>query len=329
MKKPEWEKYKVGSISKRRNWAEPSCQPFSTVRHIAHIHDAVRIIEDGMIRSSLVWDESRLKNSRTCVSWVSPNSWAYGSIYGNVSFEFDWETIINDGCLYWVEDVGSYKPPAYRILVTDKDYDSDESVVPYDETKPEGPLYWDGKTWYRNGYYTGEIMVDSDLSLRNCRKIEFVDHHPRYCAKSGSSCPELGLSQYKAGPRIMANLIGRGLRRHRKLFLKKQNDEFELTPNTASIFSKLIQDFVDEFEDTDAVVTGKNRISLLKAALVLYGEEDYDDAFSLSKLLGSKSAVKKSFRSILSKFFRLPPEQIDNEFMPRRRSRNANDLLVV
>lgn len=329
MKKPEWEKYKVGSPSKKRNWTEPSCEPFSTVRHIAHIDDAVRIIEDGMIRSSLVWDESRLKNSRTCVSWVSPNSWAYGSIYGNVSFEFDWETIVNDRDLYWVEDVRSYNPPAYRILVTDKDYDSDESVVPYDETKPEGPLYWDGKTWYRNGHYTGEIMVDSDLSLRNCREIEFVKHHPKICAKNGSGCPELGSSQYEVGTRIMANLIGRGLRRHRRLFLEKRNDEFEFTPNTASILSKLIQDFTYEFEDTDAVVTGKNRISLLKAALILYGEDDYDEAFALSKLLGSKSAVKKSFRSILSEFFRLSPEQIDAELMPRRRSLSVNDLIVV
>ena len=324
MKKPEWEKYKVRKPSKRRNWTEPSCEPFSTVRHIAHTNDAIRIIEDGLIRSSLVWDESRLKNRRTCVSWVSPNSWAYGSIYGNVSFEFDWETIVDERDLYWVEDVRSYNPSAYRILVTDKDYDSEGIVVPYDENKPEGPLYWDGKTWYRNGNYTGEIMVDSDLSLRNCREIEFVNHHPRWCAKNGSSCPELGSSQYEAGTRIMANLIGRGLGKRRKLFLEKRNDEFEFTPNTASILSKLIQDFTYGFEDTEALVTGKNRISLLRAALILYGEDDYDAAFALTKLLGSESAIKKSFRSILSKFFRLSNKQIDDELMPRRRSRRGD-----
>lgn len=84
MSKREWREYKVGKKSTRKNWVEPSCQPFSLVRHITHIKDAIRIIEDEAIRSSLVWDESKLNNSRTCVSWVSPNTWANGSIYGKI-----------------------------------------------------------------------------------------------------------------------------------------------------------------------------------------------------------------------------------------------------
>lgn len=40
-------------------------------------------------------------------------------------------------------------------------------------------------------------------------------------------------------------------------------------------------------------------------------EEDSDEAFALLKLLGSESAIKKSFMSILSKFFRLSTDQID------------------
>lgn len=318
MKKPECAKYKVGTLSKKKNWEEENCRSFSTVRHIAHVGDAIRIIEDEVIRSTLVWDESRLRNSRTCVSWVSPNLWAIGSIYGNVSFEFDWEVIVEGKRLYWVEDVKTYQPPVYRILITDKNYDSWDILVPYDETKPEGPLYRDGETWYRNGNYTGEFMVDSDLFLSDCREVIFIDHHSKYCAKNGSACSEMGSSMYAEGPRVLANLIGRGLRKARRLFVENHNDGFQFTSNAISILSKLIQDFTHGFEDTNAVVTGDDRDTLLRAGLILYGEANYDEAFILSRLLGSKRTIRKSFQRILSKFFRMSLEDLDTQLMLRR-----------
>src|SRR5260370_16025470 len=119
--RPKWLRYKVGRPSIRANWTNPDCTPLETVYHISHIEDAYRIFEDGRIRSSLVWDESKLRNTRTCVSWLSPNVWASGSIYGNITFAFDWKDLVRDKHLFWVEAMTRYNPHAYRILVTEDD----------------------------------------------------------------------------------------------------------------------------------------------------------------------------------------------------------------
>lgn len=176
MENSPWRKYKVGAKSTNPSFTEPSCQSFESVYHVCHVEDAIRIIEDGRIRSSLIWDESILSNTRTCVSWVSPNTWAYGSIYGHISFKFNWPEIV-EGCrIYWVEDMVDYNPPAFRLLITDKDSIPD-NVHEYDPTVGDGPIWKDGDTWRRNGNYTCEIMIDDDLLITRCNGITIEDHH--------------------------------------------------------------------------------------------------------------------------------------------------------
>lgn len=76
----EWEKYKIkGELAK-------AGAELDTVRHIAHVPAARRIIEDQKVKAGLVYDESRLNKSRISVTWVSANTWAFGSIYGTVEF---------------------------------------------------------------------------------------------------------------------------------------------------------------------------------------------------------------------------------------------------
>jgi hypothetical protein len=79
----EWEKYKI-----RGDLATVGAK-LNTVRHIVHVLGARRIIEDDKIKAGLVYDESRLNRSRISVTWVSANTWAFGSIYGTVEFQFD------------------------------------------------------------------------------------------------------------------------------------------------------------------------------------------------------------------------------------------------
>ena len=119
-KRKEWSKYAVGEPSTKKNWTNPDCVPFNTVHHICHVSDAFRAFEDGKLRSTLVWDESKLRNTRTCVSWLSPNLWSAGSLYGNVRFDFAWQKLVEGKNFYWVEAMSRYHPPACRILITTK-----------------------------------------------------------------------------------------------------------------------------------------------------------------------------------------------------------------
>src|SRR5260221_12312718 len=139
----EWKKYKCGIPSTRHNWVNSDCAPVKWVLHTAHMNDALRIIEDGYIRSSLVWDESKLRNTRTCVSWVSPNIW-HQSLYGNVRLRFDWARLAKGQRFYWVEITKHYSPPAYRILVTNNCHDTD-ALQEYDFGVNAEPLYYSQK----------------------------------------------------------------------------------------------------------------------------------------------------------------------------------------
>ena len=301
MSRKDWEKYAIG---------KGDFKELDSVRHIAHVKDAIRIIEDGTIRSSLIWDESKLNNSRTCVSWVSPNEWASGSIYGNVSFEFDWKEIVSGKNLYWVEDVEEYNPPAYRILVTDKNYNSWRLVSRYDPNKQNGPVHYDGSNWHRNGNYTGEFMIDGDLSLQYCREVEFINHNKRYCSKNGRNCEDIELNMYHAGARVLANVLGRDIHSAKKLFLEKERETVELTPNTTSMLNSISLHFDFDSEYSFMVSGKKNKKAIFKAALILYSEENYEEAYRLVRLFESRKSLNRCFVKILYEFFSIEPQEM-------------------
>jgi hypothetical protein len=221
----EWDVYAVGEPNPRRTNAD--CCPLDVVYHICHVSDAYRIFEDRRIRSSLVWDESKLSNTRTCIAWLSPNTWANGSIYGNIRFEFEWKDLIFGKKFYWVEDMPKYRPPAYRILITDK-----EPTIKLDRYDPEtskGPLWYDAKkkAWYCNQEYTGEFMLDEDLWLPKdeCKAVSFVTHHDSIC-KGKVGCDERGQERYEAGAKLLSRLIAQNVIRPndslRRVFLDGQ-----------------------------------------------------------------------------------------------------------
>jgi hypothetical protein len=222
----EWEHCSVGEPSSKSNWTNRDCYPLDTVYHICHASDAFRIFEDRRIRSSLVWDESKLRNTRTCVAWLSPNRWAYGSIYGNIRFDFDWRDLIDSKQFYWVESITHYRPPAYRILIT-----ANEPTIKLDRYFPKrrtGPLYYDSANdkWYCNQEYTGEFLLDEDLWLSECKAVGFVDHHKSICKnRDHANCDERGQKGDKAGAKLLSRLIAQQVvspkRRSRRLFLAK------------------------------------------------------------------------------------------------------------
>ncbi|MBR0891817.1 hypothetical protein [Bradyrhizobium diazoefficiens] len=183
------------------------------VHHVAHVPDARRILEDKRVRSGLIYDESRLNRTRTCVSWASANTWVEGSIYGNVQFTFDWADIIRGRRVYWVEDMPDYSPPAYRLLLTDRDLSPGVSrnVIAYDPAVDKGPLREREGDWYWNDDYTSEFMIEDDLPLRLCRGVSFIRHRRDICRLHGCSCGDRTASEFMIGGRIMAFLLGSGV----------------------------------------------------------------------------------------------------------------------
>jgi hypothetical protein len=186
------------------------CSKLTEVRHVVHVRTARRILEDGRIRAGLVYDESRLNTSRLSVAWLSANTWAYGSIYGNVEFVFDWDDLIKGRRLYWVEAMPQYSPPAYRFLLSDRDNPS-PLVGAYDPASASGPLKVRDGEWYWNGNFTSEFMIESDVSLDDCRSVAFIEHNKILCRNLGAYCTDRKVSRERTGAILMAFVLGNQL----------------------------------------------------------------------------------------------------------------------
>ena len=217
--KPEWTHLKVGEPSTRPDWVNVDCSPLETVYHICHVREAFRVFEDGKLRSSLVSDQGRLKEGRTCVVWVSPNRWAAGSMFGNIRFVFDWRKLVQDRHLFWVGAVQHYSITAFRILVTDK-REPLLRLPAYDPARKSGPLYHNIGTdkWYWNGDLTGQFMIDANLDLDECSWVSFVDHNADKCKTHSTGCADLGKKAVPAGATLLAALVGNRIPNGKNLF---------------------------------------------------------------------------------------------------------------
>jgi hypothetical protein len=175
------------------------------VRPVAHLTAAQRIVEDGTIRSGLVYDKSILNKSRIVVTWLSANTWNDGSLYGTVEFLFDWDDIVKDQKIYWVEGIDEYKPPAFRLLLS-KRITPSRHVVEYDPEKDDGPLRFENGKWLRARNLNSEFMLEEDLSLSRCVELDFVKHHHRFCNLSlEDPAPRSGVKLQRNGRRAQCS----------------------------------------------------------------------------------------------------------------------------
>jgi hypothetical protein len=170
------EKYKTSSESF-------GSKLMNTISHVAHIETAVEILRTGCIKSSLVFDESKLNTTRIKVIWLSPNEWVDGYMYGTIRFNFDTNTLFSEDKhlkFYWVE-VKEYRNHACRILVTTKEYDYEL----YDYTNKEEGIWWydkENKKHYFNAKYTLEIMYEVDeIEVKEHKFIDIVHHSIDKC----------------------------------------------------------------------------------------------------------------------------------------------------
>ena len=190
-----------------RGWNN-SCMPFKEVTHVTHIKHALRIIEDEEIRSDVVFDKSKLNDTRIRVVWLSPNDWPK-SRYGNIGFKYDWQSLVQSKeNKYWVEVI-DYNPNACRILLTDKNY---EYLKPYDPQKKNGPWWCDGTYHYFNNKFTLEIMYEDDLDIPKSSGLVFKDHDQYRCnINPGGTCKQAGASKFFGCQQFFGGLVARRL----------------------------------------------------------------------------------------------------------------------
>jgi hypothetical protein len=277
----------------------------TTVRHVVHVPAARRIVEDGSIKAGLIYDESKLNQTRQSVVWLSANTWAYGSIYGTVEFQFDWLGILGDRQIYWVEAMYKYNPPAFRFLLS-KSPSSAALVTPYDPSREDGPLKLHGGKWFWNGRYTSEFMVDEDLDLDRCTSVDFVRHRDPYCRLNGSGCPEIGHAPFVSGGKVLAGILGNDLR----------GVDRQISPTKASPDGR--HDLFDHaYSGLWIALTGKTNfggalcnpqscLSATQGALSLYAAGDIEGARRLLSLIRTERDFGRALRKLVRRHFSIP-----------------------
>lgn len=272
---------------------------------MVHLPVARRILEDGRLRAGLVYDESKLNRSRTCVTWLSANTWVNGSIYGNVQFAFDWADIIGNRDVYWVEAMTGYSPTAYRVLLTDRDMSKSKYVTPYDPKTDEGPLRVRKGKWYWNGDYTSEFMLEADVSLGRCTGLSFIAHHPQMCRPDGPACKYKSVNPERTGGCVLAFLLGSNLDAADHALLREKSDgSIRLTPAAQDGVRGIWRALGNKKERfSGGIKKAASRRSILRGALALHGTGQYQAAKELVSLLQSRDIFEQALVEIIEEHF--------------------------
>lgn len=170
------------------------CTRLDALYHVAHLADAVRILEDLRIPARRVDDDSVLDSHRVSVVWTAPNRWpSTGSRYGTVEFAFDFARLVEGRRLYWVEGVERRRRGTCRLLVSGGDVDG-LPVRRYDPERTRGPLRLVDGQWFWRDDLELELMVHEDLPISSCDVVSVVAHHRQYCQGGPvARCPDAGV----------------------------------------------------------------------------------------------------------------------------------------
>lgn len=278
----------------------------TTVRHIAHVPTAKRIIEDGRIKSGLIYDNSLLNRSRISVVWLSANTWANGSMYGTVGFEFPWADIVNGQNIYWVEAITDYNPTAFRFLLSKRDVKS-RHVQPYDPARDDGPLRQRGGQWFRARNLTSEFMIEEDISLDQSTALDFVNHHPRYCSSDGSACDDVRQppSLQRTAARMLAHVLAKDHHEVDRLW-KPPGLRAVFTPLEIGYSGLWLSLATKKTEFGGALRNPKSCRSVVMGALALYGLNQVEAARNLLSLINSEDHFERALLKAIRRHFREP-----------------------
>jgi len=296
---PEWRQFFIPRAFAR---------PLDTVSHVTHVHTSLDIIAAGRINPGLVFDKSRLNESRVLVVWLSPNDWsgAGGFRYGNVRFSFDWKSIIRGKLFFWVESI-AYRTPACRILMTEADYSG--TLKEYDPSTAQGPWIYDSQedAHFWNGGYCLELMLEDPLYLYHLSHVDFVAHHPDFCSINRSTCKFMGEQTGPASGMFLAGLVSMGLDPAHLALTSTEAGPITPTLTLQLAFTWLRAHILKNTTRGRGDLTPRHAAAapVMKAIFfALYHRHD-DDIRHLSALFASRDSLEASCGTVIADYFHI------------------------
>ena len=231
---------------------------------------------------------------------MSANTWGPGSIYGTVEFQFDWANMIEGRRIYWVEAMMDYRPPAYRFLLSRRDYIPGGLITPYNPTTDGGPLQLRNGVYYWNVNYTSEFMIEEDIPVDRCTGFRFVSHHTQYCQSYGQACDDRRRQPEpsRTGSKMLSFILGSG-RHTLDQQLKPEGSDNAFIGAYADL-----EDFLPRMvqfhgpTNTDAACQ-----LIVRGALALYGTDQVDQARRLLSLIRSRDNFRQALKMLVRDHF--------------------------
>jgi hypothetical protein len=149
-------------------------------------------------------------------------------------------------------------------------------------------------------------MLDADLSLRRCAEIRSIQHRGNRCRLYGSGCADARRNTWLNGAQALAYTIARDLTGVRHCFVRKTtNGAREAGPTVRDTLGFLLDDLTPE--DIHGPITSRRRSdAVVKAALLLYGSGQFEDAQELARTLGSREIALTALERHARRYLGLP-----------------------
>lgn len=307
----EYRKYRMNPESNEKYWMNNNdSREFECVFHVSHIKSSLRILEDKKINKNIVFDKSKLNETRILVSWLSPNDWSNsgGFRYGSIRFQFKFNDIIKDLNCYWIEDI-AYNTTACRFLLTRNHYSYYQA---YDPVKDPGPWKYNeyNKKHYFNNKYCIEFMFEDDLDLNLVNKIDTVRHNPGMCninRNCPGDCEDLKYQIDEIESIFIANIIANHYvmnDSYEKFYLKNIIDQYVIKK-----FYKRLKLIITE--DNRGIINpignidSQSEISKLyiKYFLFSYSKKNYNEMEEIIRNFKSKIDILKSIKNCINDLF--------------------------
>jgi hypothetical protein len=299
----EWLKYNF-----RINPEYRESYQLDNIAHIVHVKDSFPIIDKSHISRGRIYDESKLTKTEASVVWLSPFDWP-SSIYGNICFLFDFEDLSRGRNLYWVEAI-DYPRPAVRFYLTNKyinDIPFKDLLEPYDALTDQGPLKNVKGKWHYNRHTSVEIMLDENIDLDDCKKLEIISHKPDKCRLYKHECKDRSRDLKSIRSQFLAYLIGtsnnvlsRAMTTDIGLPDKRRYHNDLMFP-----FMNLSGELIRKNSYSGIIRTKKENNNIVVAACLLLSHDQMDRAIALMSLLQSEQVAEKAFERIVQKQFDL------------------------
>jgi len=237
-------------------------QELRVINHTTTLENAIGILKKGITSNIPDVNKSKVSELKAKVIWTTPNEWKnQKSPFGCVSFDIEWRNISQDfKRVYKVEDedlVANYQSSTYRLLFTNKVYNNESIVKPFNPKLDKGPIKFSKNKWckIKDSSDVGHFLLETPVvSMDKISQIKFVEN---------TKCRTM--NRVKCGSAFLSYILSKNLQDLNRMF--KIDGVYD--GNLISYISDIKTHNLDDLPQTNVELPGNHQV-LIKRFLYYY-----------------------------------------------------------